>query len=87
MIRVFDCSPGFDKETPNSAANRAPRRATNIGNGQPVDLMTHVEPLEKTAGKSALKNLLPLQDGDVPVMTAEEGIGRFDAWSRSHYGV
>ena len=38
----------------------------NIGNNQPVELMDYIAALEKALGKSAEKQLLPLQAGDVP---------------------
>ena len=37
----------------------------NIGNSQPEQLLTFVETLEKHLGKMAIKNLLPMQAGDV----------------------
>ncbi len=37
----------------------------NIGNSQPEQLLTFVETLEKYLGKTAIKNLLPMQPGDV----------------------
>ncbi len=37
----------------------------NIGNSQPEQLLTFVETLEKHLGKTAIKNLLPMQAGDV----------------------
>jgi UDP-glucuronate 4-epimerase len=37
----------------------------NMGNSQPVELLTFVETLEKHLGKTAIKNLLPMQAGDV----------------------
>ncbi len=37
----------------------------NIGNSHPEQLLTFVETLEKHLGKTAIKNLLPLQPGDV----------------------
>jgi UDP-glucuronate 4-epimerase len=38
----------------------------NIGNNKPVELMHYIELLEQYLGKKAEKNLLPLQQGDVP---------------------
>lgn len=38
----------------------------NIGNGSPVSLMEFIETLEKELGKVAIKNMLPMQPGDVP---------------------
>lgn len=40
-------------------------RLYNIGNSQPEPLLTFVETLEKHLGKTAVKNLLPMQAGDV----------------------
>ena len=40
-------------------------RILNIGNSKPVGLMVFIEALENSLGKKAIKNLLPLQLGDV----------------------
>jgi UDP-glucuronate 4-epimerase len=37
----------------------------NIGNHQPVELMVFIETLENALGKKAIKNMLPMQAGDV----------------------
>ena len=37
----------------------------NIGNNKPVKLMEYISALEKTLGKKAKINFLPLQKGDV----------------------
>jgi len=44
----------------------APYRVVNIGGGQPVELMTFVETIEEAVGKRAIRNMLPMQQGDVP---------------------
>lgn len=46
-------------------------RLYNIGNSQPEQLLTFVETLEKHLGKTAIKNLLPMQAGDVQDTYAE----------------
>ncbi len=70
IIRVLDnvAQPDLDWSGthPDSATSPAPWRIYNIGNQQPVELMTYIETLEKYLGKTAEKNLLPLQPGDVP---------------------
>ncbi|MEM9539926.1 MAG: NAD-dependent epimerase [Cyanobacteria bacterium P01_E01_bin.42] len=38
----------------------------NIGNNQPVELMYMIKTLEKCLGKTAEKNMMPMQLGDVP---------------------
>ncbi len=48
----------------------APYRVYNIGNNQPVELMYLIETIEKTLGKPAVKNMLPMQPGDVPATYA-----------------
>lgn len=75
VIRVLDRPPvaneAFDKDAPDPATSWAPWRVFNIGNHEPVELMTYVETLEKALGKVARKNFLPMQDGDVPATYAE----------------
>ena len=51
---------------PDPATSRAPWRIYNIGNNKPVQLMDYIKALEKTLGKKAKINFLPLQPGDVP---------------------
>ncbi len=51
---------------PDPANSLAPYRVYNIGNNNPIDLLDYIEMLEKSIGKKAEKNLLPLQPGDVP---------------------
>jgi UDP-glucuronate 4-epimerase len=43
----------------------------NLGNHTPVDLLYFIEVLEKALGKKAVKNLLPMQPGDVPATFAD----------------
>ena len=75
VIRVLDrppqADPAFDKRAPDPATSWAPYRVFNIGNHQPVDLMAYIEALEQALGKTAQKNFLPLQDGDVPATHAD----------------
>ena len=69
VVRVLDLvatpNPAFDRAAPDAASSDAPFRIYNIGNHQPVELMTFIETIEKAIGKPALKNMLPMQDGDV----------------------
>jgi UDP-glucuronate 4-epimerase len=55
----------------NIANSNAPYRLYNIGNNNPVELMTFIEVIEKALGKKAVKNLLPMQPGDVPATYAD----------------
>ncbi len=51
---------------PDPATSFAPYRIFNIGNNQPVELMRFIEVLEDKLGKKAVKNMMPIQEGDVP---------------------
>ena len=79
LVRILDrapkSDPAFDAESPDPATSSAPYRIYNIGNHQPVNLMTYIEKLERALGKTAKKNYLPMQDRDVPASFADtEGI-------------
>ena len=55
----------WDATKPDPATSFAPYRIYNIGNNQPVELSHFIDVLEEKLGKKAVRNLLPLQDGDV----------------------
>ena len=55
----------WDSNKPDPATSNAPWSIYNIGNNKPVNLMNYIEALEKTLGKKAIINFLPLQPGDV----------------------
>jgi len=69
VVRVLDRpaapDPAFAKERPDPATSWAPYRIFNIGNHQPVELMAYIEAIEEALGRKAVKNFLPMQDGDV----------------------
>jgi len=70
VIRVVDQpaqpNQNWSSNNPDPATSQAPYRIYNIGNNTPVPLLTFIETLEKYLGKEAIKNLLPMQPGDVP---------------------
>jgi len=74
-VRVLDhCpvpDPDFSCDDPDPASSYAPYRVYNIGNQQPVPLMTFIETLERALGRQATKNFMPLQAGDVPATYAD----------------
>jgi UDP-glucuronate 4-epimerase len=75
IVRVLDkpASPNqaFDTANPDPSTSYAPYRVYNIGNHQPVELMTFIETIENALGKKAIKNMLPMQAGDVVSTFAE----------------
>jgi UDP-glucuronate 4-epimerase len=54
----------------------APFRLVNIGNGNPVRLLTFIEAIEASIGKRAIRNYLPMQPGDVPATFADASLLR-----------
>lgn len=48
----------------------APWRVVNIGNSNAVQLTSFIEAIEKATGKTAQRNLMPMQAGDVPATWA-----------------
>jgi UDP-glucuronate 4-epimerase len=70
VIRVIDkpaqANANWASENPDPGTSLAPYRVYNIGNNNPVNLLAFIETLERCLGKEAIKNLLPLQPGDVP---------------------
>lgn len=75
LIRVTDkvpvANPDWSGDRPDPGTSYAPYRIYNIGNNSPVELMQFIETLERCIGKTAQKNLLPLQAGDVPATYAD----------------
>jgi UDP-glucuronate 4-epimerase len=71
MDRVATPNAEWNSDDPDSATSKAPYRLYNIGNNSPVELMRYIELIEETLGKKAIKNLLPLQQGDVPDTSAD----------------
>ena len=71
MDRPADPNPAFDPAQPDPGTSNAPYRVFNIGNHNPVPLMDYIGCIEDALGMKAQKNLLPLQDGDVPATYAD----------------
>jgi len=75
IVRVIDNpatpNPNFDAKNPDPATSSAPYKVYNIGNNAPVKLMDFIEAIEKKIGKTAKKNMLPIQAGDVPSTYAD----------------
>ena len=66
MDHTAEPNEDWDPANPDPGTSKAPYRLYNIGNQQPVELMDYIGAIEKTLGKKAEMNLLPLQPGDVP---------------------
>ena len=74
-VRVLDRIPqanaSFDRATPDPSSSYAPYKVYNIGNHQPVELMTFIKTIEDSLGQEAQKNFLPMQPGDVEATYAD----------------
>ena len=57
--------------SPDPGSSKAPYKIYNIGNNEPVLLMDFIEAIEDALGKKAEKNMLPIQQGDVPASHAD----------------
>jgi UDP-glucuronate 4-epimerase len=77
IVRIMDVIPMPDPEWssdhPDPSSSAAPFRLYNVGNHEPVDLMTVIALLEQALGSKAEKRCLPMQPGDVPVTYADIG--------------
>lgn len=69
VIRTLDhvATPNAEwrGDNPDPSSSKAPYRIYNIGSNNPVELLRFIETLEQCLGKKAVKNLLPMQPGDV----------------------
>jgi UDP-glucuronate 4-epimerase len=84
LVRVLDrpAPPNehWSGDHPDPGSSKAPWRVYNIGNNAPVQLLRYIAAIEAAIGKTAIKELLPLQAGDVPDTYAdvEDLVKEFD---------
>ena len=69
--RVAASNTAWDGADPDPGTSAAPYRLYNIGNNDPVELLHLIETLEQKLGRTATKNMLPMQMGDVPATYAD----------------
>lgn len=69
VVRIAELPPQpsdtWSGASPDPASSKAPYRLFNIGNNNPVELMSFISAIEKAVGREAEKNYLPMQPGDV----------------------
>jgi UDP-glucuronate 4-epimerase len=71
MGKLPQPNSSWSGDHPDPGSSYAPYKIYNIGNNQPVELMAFIEAIEKALGKTAQKQLLDLQPGDVPATYAD----------------
>ncbi|WP_131783756.1 NAD-dependent epimerase [Legionella gresilensis] len=64
--KVATADSNFSAATPSPAISNAPYRVFNIGNNNPIPLISYISALEDALGIEAQKDYLPMQPGDVP---------------------
>jgi UDP-glucuronate 4-epimerase len=65
-------------DRPTAAAEGVPHRIYNLGNHRPEKLLDFIAVLERELGRTAEKQFLPLQPGDVPESFADIEASRRD---------
>ncbi len=63
--------PDYDPSRPDASRSAAPWRIYNIGCAQPVELLRYIEVIEECTGREAIRNMLPMQPGDVKATCAD----------------
>lgn len=80
MRLLIDAIPGFSdipaahRNVYDSKSQVAPFRIVNIGNSKPSQLLDFIRAIEKSIGITAVKNLMPMQAGDVPATWADTSL-------------
>lgn len=70
ILNIPESNKNWSGKKPDPGTSIAPYQVYNIGSNNPVQLMDFITEIENNLGKKATKNLLPLQDGDVPATYA-----------------
>jgi len=75
VVRLIDKPPAADAawsgDAPDPATSSAPWRVYNVGNSRPVEVTEVVRLIEQAVGKTAIRELLPMQPGDVAETCAD----------------
>lgn len=75
VVRLLDkpatANSQWNGDKPDPGTSPAPYRLFNIGNNNPVMLLEFIEAIEDALGKRAVKNMMPIQPGDVAATYAD----------------
>jgi len=69
--RIPEPNTAWSGAKPDPSSSPAPYRIYNIGNNDVQELTRYIEVLEDCLGKKAIRNLMPMQPGDVPATYAD----------------
>jgi len=70
MKNVPEPNPNWTGDAPDPGTSYVKYKIYNIGNNQPVDLIDFIRAIETALGKTAKKNFMDIQPGDVPATYA-----------------
>ena len=71
MGKLPEANPDWDGDSPDPGTSSAPYKVYNIGNNNPVELITFIEVIESVLGKKARKEFMDMQPGDVAATYAD----------------
>ena len=71
MGKLPEANPSWDGDAPDPGTSSAPYKVYNIGNNNPVELITFIEVIESVLGKKARKEFMDMQPGDVAATYAD----------------
>jgi UDP-glucuronate 4-epimerase len=71
MKNIPQPNPFWIDDDSEPSGSKAPYKLYNIGNSQPIELLDFIETIEKCLERTAKKNFLPLQAGDVVATYAD----------------
>ena len=75
LIRIINKVPqvnnSFDTKKPDPSSSWAPYKIFNIGNSNPVELLSYIKAIENETSCIAKKNFLPMQPGDVVATSSD----------------
>ncbi|MFM9839122.1 MAG: NAD-dependent epimerase [Cyclobacteriaceae bacterium] len=69
--KIAKSDKNWNALNPDPAKSFAPYRLFNVGNNSTVELIRYIEIIEEKLGRKAIKNFLPMQEGDVPDALAD----------------
>jgi UDP-glucuronate 4-epimerase len=71
MNKIPQPNPNWSSITPDPGTSYTNYKIYNIGNNNPVQLSEFIAEIEKALGKTAIKNYMDIQPGDVPATYAD----------------
>lgn len=74
ILALMERKPDLNSQCvyPNDSLSKvAPYRVVNIGNSKTIELMDYISAIERATGKKAIKNLMPMQAGDIAETLAD----------------